>query len=214
MVSTTKVVSANSVRKTPPKVCTSAGLFPANSHSSVDGSSISKAGTRVSYARTLRRITLQRFLISKMVHHPEKLTYVELLVMYDNLLWCQDKSSSDPTFNKTFGSFLEKLAKILKENRISEKNLVQTLKKITVQLVEAIEDHLIPERNLQNIEKYCKGKFHVAPTKESGIPTKELPPVKVIGRGYRDKGSYRDPAWDGSPSWQELATHFARKTSE
>jgi hypothetical protein len=214
MVSTTKEESANSVRKTPPKVRTLAGLFPATTHSSVNGSSISKAGTRVSYSRTIRRITLQRFLISKMVHQPEKLTFVELLVMYDNLLWCQDKSNSDPTFYKTFGSFIEKLTKILKENRISEKNLAQTLKRISVQLIEAIDGHLIPERNLPNIEKYCKGKFHVVPTKDSGIPTKELPPVKVIGRGYRDKGTYRDPAWDGSPSWQELATYFARKTSE
>lgn len=214
MISTHKAVSASSTRKTPPKESSSAGLFPTTTTSSDSGSRISLAGTRVSYSRTLRRITLQRFLISKMVYQPDKVTYVELLTLYDNFLWCDDKSLSDPTFRQCFGSFLEKLALILKENRLSEKNIEASLRKIGTQLKEAIADHLIPERNLLNIEKYCKGKFHVSPTRESGVPTKELPPVKVIGRGYRDKGSYRDPAWDGSPSWQELATHFERKGSQ
>jgi hypothetical protein len=36
-------------------------------------------------------------------------------------------------------------------------------------------------------------------------PKKRLPPQPYIGVGYRDKGSLRDPAKDGSPHWKEVA---------
>jgi hypothetical protein len=165
---------------------------------------------RVTYSRKLRRITLLRYIISKMVWKPETVTYPELLVLYDVLLWCQDKSLSDPSFNAKFGSFLEKLTILIKGTRFSEQHFLVTIKGLFLKLKEAAEGHLIPERNLLTVERHVKGQFHVLPTRSSGIPVRELPPVKVIGRGYRDKGTYRDPAWDGSPSWQEVATYFER----
>jgi hypothetical protein len=137
-------------------------------------------------------------------------TFPELLALYDNQLWLEDKARQDPSFSQKFGKFLKNLSQTLKQTRFTVKTLSTGLHRLQSQLREAAEGHLIPERNLLHTEVYVKGKFHVTPTKDSGIPTKELPPVKVIGRGYRDKGTYRDPAWDGSPSWQELATYFER----
>lgn len=32
------------------------------------------------------------------------------------------------------------------------------------------------------------------------------PPRRFVGVGYRDSGHRRDPAFDGSPSWQEVAS--------
>jgi hypothetical protein len=42
-------------------------------------------------------------------------------------------------------------------------------------------------------------------TRSLGIPTKQIPPKPYIRVGYKDKGTRRDPSWDGSPSWQEVA---------
>jgi hypothetical protein len=33
----------------------------------------------------------------------------------------------------------------------------------------------------------------------------KLPPPRFIGVGYKDKGHRRDPAFDGSPRWQDIA---------
>jgi hypothetical protein len=170
---------------------------------------LNHAGMRVTYGRNLRRITLQRFIVSKMVWHPDRVTFPELLALYDNQLWLEDKARKDPGFLSKFGGFLENLSTLLKGTRITYKTMNPSLHRLSKELREAVEGHLIPERNLSTTENHVRGRFHVTPTKDSGIPTRELPPVKVIGKGYRDKGTYRDPAWDGSPSWQELATYFA-----
>lgn len=169
-----------------------------------------RSGMRVTYARGLKRVTLQRFLISRCVCQPDTVTFPELLALYDNHLWLEDKAASDPEFQKKFGSFLEKLSELLKGTRFQEHSYPKTLKGLSEKLEKVAEGHLIPERNLATVSIYVKGKWHVTPTKESGIPTRELPPKKVIGKGYRDKGTYRNTAYDGSPSWQELATYFAR----
>jgi hypothetical protein len=193
---------------------TLAGLFPATVSNNGSRMELNHAGMRVTYAKNLRRITLQRFIVSRIVWQPETVTFTELLALYDNQLWLEDKASKDPSFLQKFGSFLEKLSTELKQHRITYKTLNPSIHRLSTGLKETAEGHLIPARNLHTTEQHVKGRFHVVPTKESGIPTRELPPVKVIGRGYRDKGTYRDPAWDGSPSWQELATYFERLGSE
>jgi hypothetical protein len=43
---------------------------------------------------------------------------------------------------------------------------------------------------------------------------KRIPPKAYIGVGYKDKGSRRVSAIDGSPSWQEVASHNALKERE
>lgn len=187
-----------------------AGPLPAATKRYQNSVELNRAGMRVTYSRKVRRITLQRYLVSKIVWRPEKVTFPELLTLYDNLLWCQDKSLTDPAFKTKFGEFLENLTVLLKNTRFSEKTYASTLVDFSPRVKKVAEGHLIPERNLHTVERHVLGQFHVLPTRSSGIPTRELPPVKVIGRGYRDKGTYRDPAWDGSPSWQELATYFAR----
>lgn len=186
-----------------------AGLLPATAHSSVYTGGLNSSGVAVKYSKQIRRITLQRYLVSKLVWQPEIVTFPELLALYDNLLWCQDKASMDPGFLVKFGTFLENVTKVLKSCRFDEKSYKATARKLSTLLREAGEGHLIPERNLLGVERHLKGKYTVIATKSTGIPNKSLPPVKVIGRGYRDKGTCRDPAWDGSPSWQDVATYFS-----
>lgn len=161
---------------------------------------------QVTYSKQLRRITLQRFLLSKIVYDLETVTFNDLLVLYDNLLWLQAKAGIDPGFRQKFGSFLEKLAELLKKTRVHPSTFDRTIRGLVPELKEVSEGHLLPRRNISTVEKYVKGKFHVIPTKALGKPKAELPPVRFIGIGYRDKGSRRDPALDGTPRWQEVAT--------
>lgn len=197
-------------RMRPQSTGSQAGPSPATSSGAGAKGSLNKSGIRVTYTRGLRRITLQRVLVSKFVYNWERVSFVELIVLYDNLLWCQDKAMQDPNFQEKFGNFLEKLSLVLKERRISERNFHRSLERLSKRIKEAAEGHLIPQRNLPATEKYVSGKFHVLPSKESGVPTRELPMKPYIGIGYRDKGTRRDTARDGSPRWQDVALFFAR----
>lgn len=205
-----EVSDSSSSKKDDTKPQTSAGLVPAITPDGVSRVVLNKSGMRVSYSKKVKRITLQRWLVSKIVWHLDTVSFVELLTLYDNQLWCQEKCELDPVFYEKFGGFLEKLSIVLKKVQMTPANYQDTLRRYQREYKEAAEGHLIPERNLHTTERHVRGLFHVLPTRESGIPVKELPPVKVIGRGYRDKGTFRDPAWDGSLSWKELATYFAQ----
>jgi hypothetical protein len=169
---------------------------------------------QVFYSRQTRRITLERFLCSKIAWEPEKISFQEILMLFDNLLWCQDRSERDPSFSKTFGKDLESLTKILKNFRFSNRPKFSTIKKLSLQLQELKGDFLFPQRNLLNIAKHFQGKIVVGPGKIQGTDRRYLPPPKFVGKGYRDKGTLRNVAHDGSPSWQELATSLPLKTLE
>jgi len=158
---------------------------------------------RVSYSRRVRRITLERYLVSKLVHHPGETTFEDLLVIYDNILYLQDLAERDPGFREKFGKTLEVLAKILKAQRFSRANFPGSVEGLSRKLRD-LEGFILPERNLQGTERHLKGLYQIQPYRESGKLKSQLPPKTYIGKGYRDKGHRTDPAYDGSPSWQEV----------
>lgn len=160
---------------------------------------------RVTYSRKVRRITLERFICGKLVWQQEKVTYQEILVLYDNLLWCQEKARVDPGFRTKFGPPLEVLTKILKETRFSRSNILRSISKLSQRIKSELEGFYFPRRNMSTVERHTRGTFHILDYRETGTPTKQLPPKKYIGVGYKDKGNARNKAVDGSPSWQDVA---------
>lgn len=161
---------------------------------------------RVSYSKKIKRITLQRYLCGKIVFQERMVTYLEILVLYDNLLWCQDKAERDPGFQNKFGKDLKILTELLKSTRFSSSSFPTTLKKLSEKMKIALSDFYYPQRNLSGVERHLKGGFQVLPHRESGTERNQLPSKRYIGVGYKDKGNRRDPAHDGSPSWQEVAS--------
>lgn len=151
-------------------------------------------------------MTLQRYLTSLIVHEIEKVSFQDVLTLYDNLLWCQEKSEGDPQFQRKFGQALAKLSAILKGTRFHPRTFHQTLKGLSEKLRAELEDFIYPKRNLPGVERHVKGHYQILPHRELGTPRKQLPKPRRIGVGYRDKGHRRDPAYDGSPSWQEVAS--------
>lgn len=168
---------------------------------------------QVYYSKRVKRITLERFITSKIAFQPEEICLQEILVLYDNLIWCQDKAGIDPDFKRKFGNSLEELTKILKSFRFSSKFNFNTLKKLSKQL-RVLSDFLIPKRNLKGVGSHFKGRIHIRPGNSPGTGNRYLPPIKFVGKGYRDKGTLRNLARDGSPSWQEVASSLPLKVLE
>jgi hypothetical protein len=131
-------------------------------------------------------------------------TIGDILILYDNILWCQDKALKDPGFQEKFGSSLEDLAKILKALRFTANSFQNNLRTMSMRF-RNLGSFIIPAKNLNGVYVHVRGSYHILPTKESGIPTSQLPPKRFIGVGYKDKGHRRNSATDGSPSWQTVA---------
>jgi hypothetical protein len=164
------------------------------------------SGVRILYKRGIRRITLQRLICSRLCQKGTKSTLDEILVLYDNLLHLETLSLRDKGFRKRFGKNLESLSILLSNSRISEnlthtkmKNFIKTMRKVLT------KDWFIPDRNIPLVEYHLRLAFKITPTKLPGVPQRQLPPKRWIGVGYRDKGTLRNQAKDGSPSWQEVA---------
>jgi hypothetical protein len=138
---------------------------------------------------------------------PEKVTYKHLVVLYDNMLWFQDKSSKDPDFNRKFGVTLKVLAYILKNLNIStDKISERQIRKLSVKFQENLKHFSLERRNYKQPLKLQWSLIEVRPSRSEGLSNKSLPPQRYIGMGYRDKGTAKKPWLDGSPSWQEIAS--------
>lgn len=166
--------------------------------------------TRVTYSRRLKRVLCSRYLIGKLVYSPEKVNFAEVLVLFDNQLWLEDKAEHDPGFRQKFGGTLEALSNILKRTPDvgSSSSYIARLSK---ECKSQLEGFYPPERNLSTMGLHVIGLFHVEGSKSLGRDVKTIPPKGHIGKGYSDKGTRRDPAYDGSPHWTDVAIHNSRK---
>lgn len=158
------------------------------------------------YRQGVRRILLERTLISKIVFFPEEVSRIDILVLYDNLLHCQDIAAKNENFIEKFGTALEVLTKILKGFQYSNKTDLKSIRKLGAILEEKLQGFYLPKRNTLTELAKLKDSYFIKPYSTPGTPLSELPPDKYIGKGYADHGTARDPAIDGSPSWQEVAS--------
>ena len=179
-------------------------LFPEPPPSEAQGSTNS-SGTQIKYRKGVRRITLQRLICSRLVFRLERVTLDELLVLYDNFLACQDLAVGNEGFRQKFGKSLEDLSNILKAANLTQEDPSRVAKMFSRRFKRDIPGFLIPERNLSQSEKHLEKSYRLLPTRDPGTERRYIPPKTFVGVGYRDKGSRRDSARDGSPSWQEVA---------
>lgn len=155
----------------------------------------------------VKRIYLQRFLLSKFVFHKEDLRIEDLCCLFENQLWLEKKCLADPDFSSKFGKDLESLSIILKEINFRTETTDRTIAKFTRRLQRILPAFILPRRNYPEAKKRCNGSFQLEDAKSQGKLKRQVPPKSYIGIGYRDKGSAKNVAKDGSPSWQEVATH-------
>lgn len=160
---------------------------------------------QVIYGRSVRRITLQRAITGKIVHFMEEVTLKDVLVLFDNLLWLQEKCSRDPDFQEKFGLHLKVQAYILKREKISKDTLPTVVRKLKNSFLNNFGSFQIPKRNVKQVIAQQYRLVELRLPRQPGVPKSKLPPAAYIGKGYRDKGTAKKPAFDGSPSWQEVA---------
>jgi hypothetical protein len=160
---------------------------------------------QVTYGRRLKRMTLQRALVAKISFFPKLINYQDILVLFDNLLWCQQKCNQDPFFSEKFGLYLKVLAYIQKRENFQENMTERQLQRLSNSFLNNLEGFSLKERNTKSVLRSIMSKVQVRASKSPGKLTKTLSPAAYIGVGYRDKGSARIPHLDGSPTWQEVA---------
>jgi len=163
-------------------------------------------GAQCLYSRKIRRITLERYLVSRIVHQVEEVSFADILILYDNLLWLQEKAEKDPGFQQKFGKDLSVVTEILKGTRFSPDSFPTTVRKLSVKFRTSLENFYYPMRNINGVERHLKGLYSVKPHKETGTPREKLKEPRRIGVGYKDKGHRRNEAIDGSPRWQDVTT--------
>lgn len=165
-----------------------------------------RGGYKVDYQKGTKLITLYRNLLAAIVYEQGGVSIEEILVLYDLALKMEEKREKDPAFSEKYGSwlittfqFLDKLGPKVFPFHCPESLRVQG------------EHFLIPY--LPSRQAYFGWKRNPVRTTPARILLRNplAPPPKIaakrfLGVGYRDKGSRRDPAKDGSPSWQDVAS--------
>lgn len=154
-----------------------------------------------------KRIHLHRFLLSKFCFKLEELTLRDICCLFENQLWLEQKCLTDFEFYQKFGTSLEEVSIILKEFNFRTKKTDLALRRLSKKLQESVPDLIIPKRNYKDTKKRLNGTYQLIDPKPYGVAKRKVTPTARIGKGYRDKGSARDLAKDGSPGWQEVATH-------
>jgi hypothetical protein len=162
--------------------------------------------TLVKIGKKTKRISLQRYLLTKVLLEPGKVSEADLVCLYENQLWLESKSLKDINFFRKFSETVFTVSGILKECDLRSFKL-KNLRRLATRLTEFCPETLVPERNYPQWKQRFSGRFVFNPQaldRELMEETKNNPPRPQRIKGYRDKGSKRDLAKDGSPSWQEI----------
>jgi len=155
----------------------------------------------------VKRIFLQRFLLSKFCYNLEDCELRDLCCIFENQLWLERKCQTDPEFAEKFGKSLEDLSIILKQINFRKEITQQALRRLSKRIKDQLRTFTLPKRNYKDGFKRCNGHFKLLDSFSPGVLKRELPPKTYVGKGYRDKGTVKNMAKDGSPSWQEVAMH-------
>lgn len=153
-----------------------------------------------------KRISLQRFLVTKMVLEMGKVSNYDILALYENQLWLERKCSTDFDFSRKFSQDLGELSRIMKKVNLRKDFSRQSLRLMRTEIQERLAGFLVPPRNFASFKVRFANSFQVRPSRSEGIPRKQIPPKRFVGKGYGDKGTLKNEARDGSPSWQTLSS--------
>jgi hypothetical protein len=160
-----------------------------------------------------KQITLYRNLLAEIVYEQGGVSMEDILVLYDLASKMEEKRQKDKAFDEKYGGWL-----------ITSFEFISTLSpqvfpfNYTGNRQEA-EKSLIPF--LPSRQAYFGWRRNPVRSSPAEVrlrnplrSPKTLPPKRFIGVGYQDKGNRRDPAVDGTPSWQQVATSEVMRSKE
>lgn len=161
-------------------------------------------GYKVKFRKGVKLITVFRFLLAKALFSQEGLhldEYLALLEAYHRL-----REARDPSFVSKYGQWLITIEPVLKE--LSQVRVFPLKPYGNTAKVERLLVPFLPSRSaFHGYEGHLqlRDSFRVL-FRNPLAPIPKSPPKRYIGVGYKDKGARRDPAWDGSPKWQDVAS--------
>lgn len=185
-----------------------ADLHPDNSDPSLDIGRILSEGYRLKMKKGIKKITIFRFLVAKLLYEEEGLHLDEYIVLYE--LYYSLSASTDPSFVQKYGKWFKRTIPFF-ESLAKAQNFPVRIKKqsYTEQAYQEFLSPLIPTKHSYfglRGQRDLRRSFSLKLT--SALPVQKIPPKSYVGVGYRDKGSRKNAAQDGSPAWQEVASHF------
>lgn len=157
-------------------------------------------------AKKTKRISLERYLLSKVAFFPDTVNERDLLALFLNHIDLQEKADREMDFCQKFGSDLESVSIILKGINLTHGVSLRSLTVMSEKVKVVLSHYIVPRRNFEDFKLRFHNSYHLIFREPQGVPTDTLPAKRWIGVGYRDKGSAKDKAIDASPSWQSVAT--------
>ena len=163
-------------------------------------------------SKDVKLITLLRYVITKFFYREES-SLEEKLAVFEALLRLE-KIGNQPDFKKKFGRTLEVISSELQKS--NQANSIQALNSRFRKLSQlpTLKGFLLPRGNLVTLQNLFKGKIQIREQEQQGIPTSQLPPRKVIGKGYTDKGALKNEALHGEQHWTELSSDLLLQINE
>jgi hypothetical protein len=161
----------------------------------------------IKVGKKTKRVSLQRYLLSRIVYETEKVKEAEIVCLFENQLWLEQKSFKDLNFFRKFCKEIFLISKLLKEVDLRSFD-ARNINRLSSRIEKQLPCFLIPVRNYAQWKSRFSGRFTFNPqtlNKELQEFYRNNPPEPERVRGYRDKGSKRDLAKDGSPTWQEVS---------
>jgi len=170
-----------------------------------------KGGYKMLIKKGTSRITLLRFLLAKLVYSMEGLSIEEFLCVFH--LYYDLTEMSDPLFNAKWKSFLEGVKDILDDISGEKEFPVQIQQDVQINL-DFFEGKFPTKREFFGLsgQRDLRRSFRLV-LNDTLVPQKK-PLVRYIGVGYKDKGTRRNLAEDGSPGWKEIGTYFSNLERE
>jgi len=192
--------------KEPPNKSEIAGKIPSlELRPEVDLRQALEKGYRVIINKGRNRFLMFRYLLGRYKYDPEGLHLDDYLVMLE-----------------LYYSLIEKEEETFQGNRkkLLDENLIELIGHLVkVKTFPSIPRDDATKAKLEKVDIIPSGNAYFG-QKGQGYTSKgyrlvfnarvthqKFPPKAYIGVGYKDKGSRRDSAYNGSPSWQEIATH-------
>jgi len=170
-----------------------------------------KRGYKMFIKKGTNRVTLLRFLLAKLVYSSGGLSLDEYLCLFH--IYYDLTEMNDPLFKQKYDIFLERVGLLLSEISGERSFPVQTLTDAEVDF-EFFLGNFPTKREYFGLagQRDLKRSFRLV-LNDTLVPQKKLL-VRYIGVGYKDKGTRRNPAEDGSPGWKEVGTFFSNQERE
>lgn len=171
-----------------------------------------KRGYTMKIRKGTNRMVLLKFLLAKLVYSKEGISVEEYLVIYH--IFYEILDSRDPLFIAKYENTIKSLSNVLQKlSNIKEFPVIPT-EGSGFMLQRLLNGFLPSPREYFGLagQRDLRQSFRLV-LSDSIVPSKPAP-KRFIGVGYKDKGTCRDPAYDGTLPWSHYATYFANLERE